>query len=151
MMTWVWINGHRYYRRSRRVNGRVVTEHVGAGRVAELTARLDDGERTLRRLERASARLDLDVLLFGVADALAVDRVLADLFALLAERCGAYRHRRQWRTRRGADIVGSLKRMAKDVRNVLAELEQRERVLPLMQPDFDGIPDEDRATLEAAA
>jgi len=30
-MAWVNIKGHRYYRRSKRVGGRVVTGHVGRG------------------------------------------------------------------------------------------------------------------------
>lgn len=150
-MTWVLIGGHRYYRRSRRVAGAVVTEHVGRGRVAELTADLDARERQLRRLDRAAARLDRDAFLLGVADCLAVDAVLGDLAALVATRCGAYRHRRQWRRKRGADIVGALKTMAGDVRRIVAELEKPRANPPLMAPEFDGVPDDDRATLRAAA
>jgi hypothetical protein len=150
-MTWVWINGHRYYRRSRRVDGRVVTEHVGTGRIAELAATLDDNQRRLRRLERASARLDHDGFVFGVQDALAVDAVLGDLFALLAGRCGLYRHRRQWRRTRRADVMAGLKGMGGNLRKVLDELDRSGRTAPLLAPEFDGIPDDDRAVLQAAA
>src|SRR4051812_48937727 len=78
-MTWVRINGHRYYRRSRRVDGRVVTEHVGRGRIAELEAQLDADLRKLRRLDRAVERLDFDGFIWGIREVLAVDRVLADV------------------------------------------------------------------------
>ena len=33
-MAWVNVKGHRYYRRSKRVGGRVLTEHVGRGELA---------------------------------------------------------------------------------------------------------------------
>ena len=44
-MAWVNIKGHRYYRRSKRVGGRVVTEHIGRGELANLDAEYDAGER----------------------------------------------------------------------------------------------------------
>ena len=150
-MAWVTIKGHRYYRRSRRVGGRVVTEHVGGGLLGEACARLDDRERALRRLEASTARLDHDAFIHGVADALAVDEVLGNLFALLAGRCGAYRHRRQWRLKRRAAIVASIKRMLNEVKKLSAALDRAEAARPLLSPDFDGIPDDDRAVLQAAA
>jgi hypothetical protein len=150
-MAWVWINGHRYYRRSKRVGGKVVTKHVGAGRFAELSARADEDERRLRRLERATARLDHDAFLLGVADVLGVDEVLANLFVLLAGRCGAYRHRRQWRLRRRADVMGVLKKLSRDLEKLKAELDTADRARPLITPDFTGVPEADREVLKAAA
>lgn len=150
-MAWVWINGHRYYRRSRRVGGKVVTEHVGAGHVAELTAKLDESRRRVRRMERAEARLDFDAFLFGVADVFGVDEVLANLFALLAGRCGAYRHRRQWRLKRRADIVGTLSNLSREIRKLKAELDRADRARPLIPMDFVGVADTDREVLLAAA
>ncbi len=46
-----WQNG--YYYRVRKINGRVVKEYIGTGRVAELAAGLDRDERAER--ERCSA------------------------------------------------------------------------------------------------
>jgi hypothetical protein len=133
------------------VNGKVVTEHVGSGPLAELSAELDTNQRMLRRLERAEARIDQDAFLFGVADVFAVDEVLGNLFAILAGRCGAYRHRRQWRRKRRADVMGVLKKIARDIERVKAELDSDDRKRPLMAPDFSGVPDEDREVLVAAA
>jgi hypothetical protein len=150
-MAWVWINGHRYYRRSRRVGGRVVTEHVGGGRYGELRARADEAQRRLRRLQRAEARLDHDALLFGVDDVFGVDEVLANLFTLLAERCGVYRHRRQWRLKRRADVVGTLSKISRDIQKLKAKVDAADRARPLITPDFSGVPEADREVLLAAA
>ena len=57
-MAWVKVNvnGHRYYRRSKRVNGRLVTKHVGCGRLDELDAECDAAKRELDRRDRIFAR-----------------------------------------------------------------------------------------------
>ncbi len=91
----------RYYTRSKKVNGRVVREYVGTGRVAALAARMDTLEREKREADRAAlkaerARLDaLDAPLNDLND-------LAELLAhaaLLA--AGFHQHKRgEWRKRR---------------------------------------------------
>ncbi len=147
-MPWVNVNGHRYYRRSRRVNGRVVTEHVGGGRIGQLAADLDAAERRLRRWDGWEARLDLDLFLAGIRDCLAVDEAVGHLFAVLAGRCGAYRHRRQWRWTRGGKDMAT--KPTKATAGTLAAL-AAPAVPPLLPPDFTGIPEEDQAVLRAAA
>jgi hypothetical protein len=152
-MAWVWINGHCYYRRSRRVDGRVVTEHVGRGRIAELEAQLDADLRKFRRLDRAVERLDFDGFVWGVREVLAVDRVLADVFAILADRFGWHQHRRQWRRKRRFDmgvLPGTIKQV-KELTRQLKEQRERDDRAPLLKPGMDGVPDEDRAVLKAAA
>ena len=97
-----WERG-RYYTRSRKVNGRVVREYVGVGRVAELAAQLDAIERQQREAERAARRAErtkldaLDTLLDELND-------LAELLARAAlEAAGFHQHKRgEWRRRREA-------------------------------------------------
>ena len=95
-----WDKG-RYYSRSRKVNGRVVREYVGAGRVGELAAQMDALERERRETERAvrrATRAELearDAPLNELND-------LADLLAHAAlVVAGFHRHNRgEWRKRR---------------------------------------------------
>jgi hypothetical protein len=98
-----WDRG-RYYTRLRKVNGCVVREYVGTGRVAELTAELDALAREKRRLDALDLRdrraelaaLDADV------KALTETTELLARAALLA--AGFHRHRRgEWRKRREQD------------------------------------------------
>lgn len=147
-MAWVNINRHRYYRRSRRVNGRVVTEHVGGDRIGELAAGLDEAKRKLRQLDGWKERLDFDHFLSSIQDCLAVDEAVSHMFTLLAERCGAYRHHRQWRwTRGGRHMSNDPANAAKGVMAALA----RSPVPPLMPPEFVGIPEADQVVLREAA
>jgi flagellar biosynthesis/type III secretory pathway chaperone len=91
----------KYYTRSRKVNGRVVREYVGAGRVAELAAQLDTIERDQRHLEREAERTTRDELA-------ALDERLDELNALTeglargALLAAGYRmHKRgEWRKKR---------------------------------------------------
>jgi hypothetical protein len=94
-----WERG--YYYRVRKVQGRVVREYVGRGRVAELTARLDGLERQKRERERAERQAEraereaLDSPLKELND-------LADLLACAALLAAGYhQHKRgEWRKRR---------------------------------------------------
>jgi hypothetical protein len=95
-----WDRG-RYYTRSRKVNGRVVREYIGIGRVADLVARMDANERQRREAERAARRLQraevdaLGALLDDLND-------LADLVARAALVVAGFRqHKRgEWRRQR---------------------------------------------------
>lgn len=147
-MAWVNVNGHRYYRRSRRVGDRVLTEHVGGGRFGRMVAEWDAAQRELRRWDGWEGRLDLDLFLFGIRDCLAVDEAVGHLLTLLAGRCGAYRHRRQWRWSRGGKMMAS--KTTKGVAGTAAAL-AAPAVPPLLPPDFTGIPEADQAVLRAAA
>jgi hypothetical protein len=94
-----WDRG--YYYRTKRVNGRVVRQYVGAGRVAELAAELDAVEREKRRLDALDLRQQK-------ADMAALDAdldtlcKLTDLAARAALLAAGYRrhHRGEWRKRR---------------------------------------------------
>jgi hypothetical protein len=95
-----WDKG-RYYTRSKKVNGRVVREYVGTGRLADLVARMDALERQQREAERAARQAEraeleaLDAPLNELND-------LADLVARAAlVAAGYHRHKRgEWRRRR---------------------------------------------------
>jgi hypothetical protein len=93
-----WERG--YYYRVRKVNGRVVREYVGTGRVAHLAAHLDALDREKREAERAAwreERAQLDALDAGVAALIRLTD-LAAAAALLA--AGFHQHKRQWRRKR---------------------------------------------------
>jgi hypothetical protein len=98
-----WEKG-RYYTRSKKVNGRVVREYIGAGRAGELVAQMDalrredhEAQRDARRAKRA----ELDALDSPVNE-------LNDLVELVAHAAllaaGYHQHRRgEWRKRRVRD------------------------------------------------
>ena len=95
-----WDKG-RYYTRSRKVNGRVVREYVGAGCVADLAAQMDALERQQREAERAARqakRAELDAL-DAPLDELNDLAELLTRAALLA--AGFHQHKRgEWRKQR---------------------------------------------------
>jgi hypothetical protein len=150
-MAWTTVRGRRYYRRSRRMGGRVVTEHVTGERLGRMVERLDAVKRERRRFARLNDRLDLDVFLVGIADCLAVDDALGDVLALLAGLCGAYRHRRQWRWARGGKAMAN-KPNATPGGTLATVLRPAVTEVPaLLPPSFAGVPEADRAMLRAAA
>jgi hypothetical protein len=94
-----WERG--YYYRVSKVNGRVVREYVGRGRVAELAAQLDALERQKRQLQALDLRRQKDELAALDAEVKALEQT-TDLLAraaLLA--AGFHQHKRgEWRKRR---------------------------------------------------
>src|SRR5262249_44786905 len=95
-----WDKG-RYYSRSRKVNGRVVREYVGGGRLGQLAAQLDALDRQkqdIERAEQAAARAELDALDGPLNELNELAELLAHA-ALVA--AGYHRHKRgEWRKRR---------------------------------------------------
>lgn len=94
-----WERG--YYYRVRKVNGRVVREYVGAGKVADLIAQMDALIREQRRLEALRLRQEKDELKALDADLKAVNEKI-ELAARAALTAAGFRqHKRgEWRKRR---------------------------------------------------
>jgi hypothetical protein len=96
-----WEKG-RYYTRSKKVNGRVVREYLGAGRVAALAARLDAQEREEKEMKRAelkALRAELDALDAPLNELHRQTELLTRVALILA---GFHQHHRgEWRKRRG--------------------------------------------------
>ncbi len=130
-MAWVNINGHRYYRRSKRVGVRVVTEHVGRGELAEMVAAHDLAAREVTRTARACERFGRDAEAHSFAEFFELDGVVSDVVAALAHRQGWHRHKRQWRRKRGAD-VGAVDKLRRQVDQLVAE----RKAQPLLSPDL---------------
>jgi hypothetical protein len=90
-----WERG-RYYTRSRKVNGRVVREYVGAGEIGGLVAQMDAIDREQREMERAAER--------AIRDELAThDEPLGELDAFtegLARAAYRQHKRSEWRKKR---------------------------------------------------
>src|SRR3954467_14164341 len=99
-MGWKTRGGRRYYYRSIRQGGRVVSEYVGGGETAALIAALETAERDKREVAAADWRAER-------ARLVAEDRAQAERFdqveilvRLLLEAAGFHRHNRgEWRRR----------------------------------------------------
>jgi hypothetical protein len=101
-----WERG-RYYTRSRKVNGRVVREYVGAGVVAELAAQLDALEREEREA-RQEARRATDAELAKMDCPLIELNMLAEGLARAALLLAGYRRHKRgaWRKTRAGHQKG---------------------------------------------
>jgi hypothetical protein len=96
-MGWVQRGKKRYYYRSRRENGRTVTEYVGSGEEAEAAAQLDALKATVRA-ENHIARLESQAGLDRLDATLGqIDRVVSGFVAAAMESAGYHRHRGEWR------------------------------------------------------
>jgi len=141
-VAWVYIEGHRYYRRSERVGGRVVTEHVGRGELTNLDARYDAESRKLARSESLDLRVEGQSIAAQFGPLFALDDFTSDLVAALAHRQGWHRHRRQWWRKWGATVekFGGL-------RGQLDGVAGRAAAMTLLSPGTWSAPEADRAAL----
>ena len=92
-------NGRYYYRKTRR-GGRVRSEYLGAGLVAELLAEADDLSRQRRQLEDEARRAEVDAERRTAAALAEVDRMVQTMTAAALIAAGYHTHRRQWRRQR---------------------------------------------------
>ena len=102
-MAWEARGGRRYYTRSKRVNGRVTREYVGAGAVAELAAAADALRRADRRAAMEARRAEEAGWREALAPLLELSRVV-DVVVRAALLVGGYhRHFRTWRKKRNVN------------------------------------------------
>ncbi len=90
----------RYYYRSKREGQRVVTEYLGGGEIAELTAQIDARERQREAEERVAIRAEkerqreIDRAIDTASD------LLRELTQAVLVASGYHTHKGQWRRRR---------------------------------------------------
>ena len=100
-MAWESRGNRRYLYRKKRVNGRVVSEYIGTGLIAEYTTQLDKVERLTKQYQRLefddmrSRHCEIDSTIDDIGDKL---QVLIDAALLVS---GHHTHKRQWRKKRG--------------------------------------------------
>lgn len=99
-MAWENRNGREYYYRKRRKNGRVVSEYIGSGAIAELTAILDQEAQAEREAEREAHRQERAAVEAIDSDLDQLDELSKALTRAALLLAGCYPHKRQWRWRR---------------------------------------------------
>ena len=92
-------NGTYYYRKVRR-GGRVCSEYVGRGLVADMLADIDGGARHDAQVQQQARRAEVDAERRTAATLAEVDRMVQDLTAAALIAAGYHAHRRQWRRQR---------------------------------------------------
>ena len=98
--------GGRYYTRSKKVGGRVVREHVGAGTLGELAEETDRALREERATRRRAVLAEKERIaeLEGPVESFC-QRVYS-LVTTMLESGGYHRHKGEWRKRRAQQTQG---------------------------------------------
>ena len=99
-MAWETRGGNRYYYRKRKVNGKVVSEYVGKGPVAQEIASMDLAERRERNRELDAIkkeRSELELLERQAMQSISATKRMVESFLILV---GCHKHKGQWRRMR---------------------------------------------------
>ena len=99
-MGWETRGNGRYYYRKVPDGGRVRSEYLGAGVVAELLAEADDLGRQRRQLEDEAWQDVIGAERHTAATLAEVDRMVQGMAAAVLIAAGYHTHRRQWRRQR---------------------------------------------------
>ena len=99
-MGWETRGNGRYYYRKVRDGGRVRSEDLGAGVVAEVLAEADDLDRQRRQLDTEEWQDVINAERRTVATLAEVDRMVQGMAAAVLIAAGYHTHRRQWRRQR---------------------------------------------------
>jgi hypothetical protein len=100
-MAWETRNGREYYYRKHRIGSRVISEYVGSGWLADLTAAADEQERDEREAERRAWNKTKAEILSAdheVNQTMDTCHTLAKAILLVS---GFHTHKGQWRRKRG--------------------------------------------------
>ncbi len=99
-MAWEQRNGQRYYYRKKRKDGRVLSQYIGAGEIADLFSLIDRDEHLERRWNQIKWKMKKD-------DAEKLDKdqkSLCNLTRQILRACllvkGYHPHKGQWRKKR---------------------------------------------------
>jgi hypothetical protein len=95
------LRGDRYYTRSRREDGRVVREYIGAGAVGELAALRDAQERHRRKEADERGRAFVNQAKDLAAPVLELCEATDVLLRVHLVAAGYVRHKGEWRLKRG--------------------------------------------------
>jgi hypothetical protein len=99
-MAWEERGNRKYYYRKAWINGRCVSEYIGAGIVAPLIETQDKWEKKKNKMKRAEMRKLRkrdEALDARINEVFAINRNLVDALFLLN---GYHLHKRQWRKKR---------------------------------------------------
>ena len=99
-MGWETRGSGTYYYRKVRSGGRVRSEYVGAGVVAEMLADIDDDARHDATRQRRAWLAAVEAERRTGATLAQVDRIVSTMTAAALIAAGYHTHRRQWRRQR---------------------------------------------------
>lgn len=99
-MGWETRGSGTYYYRKVRSGGRVRSEYVGAGVVAEMLADIDDDARHDAKRQRRAWLAAVEAERRTGATLAQVDRIVSTMTAAALIAAGYHTHRRQWRRQR---------------------------------------------------
>ena len=92
-------NGSYYYRKVR-TGGRVRSEYVGAGLVADMLADIDNDGRHDAQVQQQARQAEAEAERRTAAALAEVDRMVQTMTAAVLIAAGYHTHRRQWRRQR---------------------------------------------------
>ena len=99
-MAWETRGSSRYYYRKARDGGRVRSEYIGAGLVAEVLSEADALSRHDAEQQRQAWRAEVDAERRTAAALAEVDQMVQGMTAAVLIAAGYHTHRRQWRRQR---------------------------------------------------
>ena len=99
-MGWETRGSGTYYYRKVRSGGRVRSEYVGAGVVADMLADIDNDARHDAERQRRAWLAAVEAERRTVATLAQVDRIVSTMTAAALIAAGYHTHRRQWRRQR---------------------------------------------------
>jgi hypothetical protein len=99
-MAWETRGNNAYYYRKKKVNGKVVSEYVGKGLVAQEIASMDSAERQERNIKLDAIKKEkneLELLNSRTTQSISATKRMVESFLILA---GFHKHKGQWRRMR---------------------------------------------------